>query len=143
VALPTFLARYPRITFEFVVTNREVNLIDDNIEIALQVGPLGKSSFVARNIADLTQIVCASPAYLARHGRPIHPTDLEKHACLALSHLPGARTWTFAAGGEAVRMEVGGPACADSAAYAAQARDQWRRRRPFRRHHRVRAQSAR
>jgi DNA-binding transcriptional LysR family regulator len=115
LALPTFLARYPRITFEFVVTNREVNLIDDNIDIALQVGPLGKSSFVARKIADLTQLVCASPAYLARHGRPIHPSDLEQHACLTLSHLPGSRSWTFASGGETVRVEVGGPVAADSA----------------------------
>lgn len=115
VALPAFLARYSRITFEFVVTNREVNLIDDNIDIALQVGPLGKSSFVARKIADLTQLVCASPAYLARHGVPIHPSDLEKHSCLTLSHLPGSRTWTFAARGETARVEVSGPAAADSA----------------------------
>jgi DNA-binding transcriptional LysR family regulator len=115
VALPAFLARYPRITFEFVVTNREVNLIDDNIDIALQVGQLGKSSFVARKIADLSQIACASPAYLARHGRPIHPSDLEQHSCLTLSHLPGSRTWTFASGGETVRVEVSGPVAADSA----------------------------
>jgi DNA-binding transcriptional LysR family regulator len=115
VALPTFLARYPRITFEFVVTNREVNLIDDNIDIALQVGVLGKSSFVARKIADLTQIVCASPGYLARHGRPINPSNLEQHACLTLSHLPGSRIWTFAAGSETVRVEVDGPVAADSA----------------------------
>jgi DNA-binding transcriptional LysR family regulator len=115
VALPTFLARYPRITFEFVVTNREVSLIEDNIDIALHVGSLGKSSFVARKIADLTQIVSASPAYLARHGRPVHPSDLEKHACLTLSHLAGSRIWTFAAGGEIARVEVGGPATADSA----------------------------
>jgi DNA-binding transcriptional LysR family regulator len=116
VALPIFLARFPRITFEFVVTNREVNLVEDNIDIALQVGPLGKSSFIARKIADLTQIVCASPAYLARHGRPTHPADLTQHACLTLSHVPGSRIWPFvAAGGEAIQVEVGGPAAADSA----------------------------
>jgi DNA-binding transcriptional LysR family regulator len=115
VALPHFVARYPRITFEFVVTNREVNLVDDNIDIALQVGPLGKSSFVARKIADLTQIVCASPAYLARHGRPTHPSDLAQHACLTLSHVAGSRIWPFAHGHDAIRVEVGGPIVADSA----------------------------
>jgi len=114
-ALPHFLARYPRITFEFVVTNREVDLVHDNIDIALQVGPLGKSSFVARKIADLTQIVCASPAYLARHGRPTHPSHLAQHACLTLSHIPGSRTWPFVSGSETVRVEVGGPIAADSA----------------------------
>src|SRR5215218_10068663 len=88
-ALPSFLNRYPRITFEFLVTNRDVDLIDHNIDIALQVGPLGKSAFAARKIADLTQTVCASPAYLARHGIPAHPSDLTQHTCLTLSHIPG------------------------------------------------------
>lgn len=114
-ALPNFLARYPRIGFEFVVTNREVDPVDDNIDIALQVGPLGKSSLVARKIADLTQIVCASPAYLARRGRPTHPSDLAQHACLTLSHIQGSRLWPFVVGGETVRVEVGGPVAADSA----------------------------
>ena len=115
VALPTFFARYPRVTFEFSVTNREINLIDDNVDIALQVGRLGRSSFVARKIADLTQIVCASPAYLARYGRPAHPSDLAQHGCLTLSHMADSRIWQFATRGEAVRVDVGGQAAADSA----------------------------
>ena len=114
-ALPNFLARYPRISFEFVVTNREVDPVDDNIDIALQVGPLGKSALVARKIAGLTQIVCASPAYLARRGRPVHPGDLAQHACLTLSHIPASRIWSFVAGGETIRVEVSGAAAADSA----------------------------
>jgi DNA-binding transcriptional LysR family regulator len=114
-ALPNFFARYPRITFEFLVTNREVNLIDDNVDIALQVGSLGRSSFVARKIADLTQIVCASPAYVARYGRPAHPSDLAQHGCLTLSHIPDSRIWHFAARGETVRVDVGGQVAADSA----------------------------
>jgi DNA-binding transcriptional LysR family regulator len=114
-ALPNFLARHPRITFEFVVTNRQVNFVDDNIDIALGVGPLGKSSFVTRKIAELTQIVCASPAYLARHGRPAHPSDLAQHACLTLSHVAGAKVWPFTQGADAIRVEVCGPIAADSA----------------------------
>jgi DNA-binding transcriptional LysR family regulator len=114
-ALPNFLARHPRITFEFVVTNREIHPVDDNIDIALQVGSLGKSSLVARKIANLTQIVCASPTYLVRHGRPVHPSELAQHACLTLSHIPGSRTWQFVASGQTVRVEVSGPAAADSA----------------------------
>ncbi len=115
VALPDFMSRYPGISFEFFVTNRAVDLIDDNIDVALQVGPLGKSSFITRKIADLTQVVCASPAYLARHGRPSHPFDLAQHACLTLSHIPGSRTWAFNFRGEPVHVEVGGAIVADSA----------------------------
>jgi DNA-binding transcriptional LysR family regulator len=113
--LPDFLARYPRITFEFLVTNRAIDLVDNNIDIALRVGPLGESTFVARKIADLTQVVCASPAYLARHGTPTHPRDLAQHACLTLSHVPNSRRWSFDVRGEAMQIEVNGPVIADSA----------------------------
>lgn len=97
------------------MTNRVVDLVDDNIDIAFRVGPLGNVSFGARKIADLTQVVCASPAYLARHGRPVHPRDLAQHACLTLSHIQGARTWSFSVAGETVGVDVKGPVTADSA----------------------------
>ncbi len=113
--LPDFLARYPRITFEFLVTNRVIDLVDDNIDVALRVGSLGELTFVARKIADLTQVVCASPTYLARHGTPTHPRDLARHACLTLSHVPNSRRWSFDVRGEAMQIEVNGPVIADSA----------------------------
>ena len=114
-ALPDFLARYPRITFDFLVTNRSVDLLVDNIDIALRVGRLNDSTMMASRIANLTQVVCASPKYLARHGRPIHPSDLQRHACLTLSHFPGAHTWTFRRNGEPIQVDVKGPVAADSA----------------------------
>jgi len=114
-ALPDFLARYPRITFDFLITNRSVDLIGDNIDIALRVGPLNDSTLIACRIVNLTQVVCASPKYLARHGRPVRPSDLTRHACLTLSHFPGANKWPFRVGGERVEVEVKGPVVADSA----------------------------
>src|SRR5579871_2818184 len=113
--LPDFLARYPRITFDFLVTNREIDLVEDNIDVALRVGSPGDSSVVARKIADLTQVVCASPAYLARRGTPVHPDDLAHHACLTLSHVPNAHLWSFRVAGESVQVEVDGPVVAHSA----------------------------
>ena len=113
--LPDFLARYPRITFDFLVTNRQVDLLADNIDVALRVGQLSNSTVVARRISALTQVVCASPKYIARHGRPLHPSDLRQHACLTLSHIPGANKWMFRAKGASVQVDVGGPVGADSA----------------------------
>lgn len=115
LVLPDFLARYPRITFDFLVTNRSVDLIADNIDIALRVGRLDNSALVASKIVDLTQVVCASPKYLARHGRPVHPSDLARHACLTLSHFPGANRWPFQIDGQLVQVGVKGPVAADSA----------------------------
>jgi DNA-binding transcriptional LysR family regulator len=114
-ALPDFLTRYPRITFDFLVTNRAVDLLADNIDIALRVGQLDDSTMVARRITGLTQVVCASPKYLARHGRPAHPSELQQHSCLTLSHFPGANKWMFQAKGKSIQVEVQGPVRADSA----------------------------
>jgi len=58
---------------------RVADLVHDNVDIALRVGPLGNSPFVAHKITKLTQIVCLSLAYLAKYGRPVHPSDLAQH----------------------------------------------------------------
>lgn len=113
--LPDFLARYPRITFDFMLTNRLVDVIGDNVDVSFRVGPLDNSTLVARKIVDLTQIVCASPDYLSRHGRPLRPSDLAGHVCLTFSHYPGAASWRFQVNGGAVAVNVQGPIQADSA----------------------------
>lgn len=114
-ALPDFLARNPRISFDFLVTNRAVDLLAENIDVALRVGQLSDSTMVARRISALTQVVCASPKYLVRHGRPLRPADLHKHACLTLSHFPSAKKWTFRRKDLSIEVNVGGPVSADSA----------------------------
>ena len=114
-ALPEFLARYPHITFDFMVTNRSVDLVGENVDVSLRMGPLENSGLVSRKIVDLRRVVCASPAYLARHGRPAEPADLVRHACLTLSRNPGSASWPFRVDGKLVRIDVKGPVSADSA----------------------------
>ena len=114
-ALPDFVARHPRITLEFLVTNQPVKLIRENVDVALQAGQLGDSTLVARKIVDLTQVVCASPKYLTDRGRPTKPSDLARHDCLNLSHIPGSTTWSFRMKGARVSVDVKGPVIADSA----------------------------
>ena len=107
--------RYPQITFDFLVTNRIVDILGENVDISLRMGALDDSALVARKIVDLSRIVCASPAYLARHGRPVRPADLAQHSCLTLSRNPGATTWPFRHAGELVQIDVKGTVSADSA----------------------------
>jgi DNA-binding transcriptional LysR family regulator len=113
--LPDFLIRYPKITFDFLVTNRMVDILDENVDVSLRIGQLNDSALVARKIVDLTRIVCASPRYLARHGRPVRPADLVHHSCLTLSRNPGSATWPFRVDGELMQVNVNGPVSADSA----------------------------
>ena len=114
-ALPDFRARYPHITFDFMVTNRSVDLVGENVDVSLRIGPLEDSALVSHKIVDLSRIVCASPAYLARHGRPTEPADLVRHECLTLSRNPGSASWPFRINGKLTRIDVKGPVSADSA----------------------------
>jgi DNA-binding transcriptional LysR family regulator len=114
-ALPDFLARHPHITLDFMVTNRVVDLVGENVDVSLRMGPLDDSGLVSRKIVDLTRIVCASPSYLAKHGRPAEPSDLVRHACLTLSRNPGSASWPFRVNGKLTRIDVKGPVSADSA----------------------------
>jgi hypothetical protein len=114
-ALPEFLARHPRITFDFMVTNRSVDLVAENVDVSLRIGPLEDSGLVSRKIVDLSRVVCASPGYLARHGRPAEPADLVRYACLTSSRNPGSASWPFRINGKLTRIDVKGPVSADSA----------------------------
>jgi DNA-binding transcriptional LysR family regulator len=114
-ALPAFLDSHPQVQFEFIVTNRIVDLIDENIDISLRLGPFPDSRLVVRKILDLRRIVCASPAYIARRGRPARPSDLLDHSCLTLSRNPGSADWSFYTNGERTVVHVKGPVSADSA----------------------------
>ncbi len=78
-ALPDFLDRYPDIQLDLGVTDRAVNLIEDNIDCALRVGPLRDSGLIARALGDLKLINVASPGYIERHGKPRSPDALADH----------------------------------------------------------------
>lgn len=78
-ALPEFFAAYPDIELELGVTDRVVNLVEEGRDCALRVGALGESSLVARFLGRLEFINVAAPAYLARHGVPAGPGDLDGH----------------------------------------------------------------
>ena len=79
-ALPVFLARYPAIDLHLGATDRMVDLVEENVDCVLRVGPLTASGLIARSIGELTLINVASPDYLARRGVPRVPADLEGHA---------------------------------------------------------------
>lgn len=82
--LPAFCERYPGIDLEIDIADRFVDLVRDGVDCAVRSGELRDSSLYGRRIAKLAQITCASPTYLARHGTPLHPDDLQ-HAHLAVN----------------------------------------------------------
>lgn len=82
--LGEFRTRHPEIRVEMLLSNEPLDLIDKEIDVALRVGHLPDSNLVARRLAQFRTQVFASPEYLARHGEPLHPDDLQHHATLAM-----------------------------------------------------------
>ncbi|WP_299998208.1 LysR family transcriptional regulator [uncultured Cedecea sp.] len=76
-ALPTFHAKYPDIQLYLGVSDRVVDLIDENVDCVVRGGEITNLSLVARHAADLPLAVYAAPSYLAQAGRPDHPSELE------------------------------------------------------------------
>ena len=99
-AVNDFIATFSEINVRMFLTDRNVHLIDDHIDLAVRIGNLPDSTMMAIGVGNIRRVVVASPAYLAAHGRPKTPADLEKHRCVSFSVLASGPTWTFAESGE-------------------------------------------
>jgi DNA-binding transcriptional LysR family regulator len=106
--LPEFMARYPDVRVETLLTNDKVDLVASEMDVALRVGNLPDSSLSARRLATINMHVYASPDYLARHGEPLRPADLEHHRTVAFSQQKhnGRYIWELANGRETVEAQV-------------------------------------
>jgi LysR family transcriptional regulator, regulator for bpeEF and oprC len=94
--LREFFARYPGVAVELVVTDRLVNLVEEGIDLGIHNGELSDSSLIARKIAQTPIITVATPSYLAAHGEPATPAELEQHACVIYAPQGAPRAWGFA-----------------------------------------------
>lgn len=93
--LPALRARYPHLKLELHLDDAAMNLTDDATDVAIRIGSLDPAmNLVARHLSDHTRMICASPAYLARHGTPRDPADLAIHDCLQFSFAENRRAWT-------------------------------------------------
>jgi DNA-binding transcriptional LysR family regulator len=92
-----FLRAHPQVDIELDLNDRRVDLISEGFDIAVRIGSLPDSSIISRTIAPCRHVVCASPTYLADHGRPQAPAELasEGHVCLAYNNRPRAEQWRF------------------------------------------------
>ena len=101
--LAEFLRRYPALSVDLLLVDRAVDMVEEDIHLAIRVGRLRDSQLIARKLADIRMIVCASPAYLAQRGTPETPGDLAHHDCLVFSDAPGSAEWRFADDGKVGR----------------------------------------
>jgi len=103
--LPRFAARHPKLTVDLGLADRVVDLVEEHWDLAIRIGRLsrmGDSALVARRLAPLRLMVCASPAYLTERGTPKTVDDLRHHSCLGytLSATVSADRWQFGENGQ-------------------------------------------
>ncbi|CDG81773.1 LysR family transcriptional regulator [Janthinobacterium agaricidamnosum] len=85
-AVTDYLRSHPEVSLDLNLNDRLVDLVDEGYDAVIRIGKLEDSSLVARPLHPYRMAICASPAYLARHGRPRTPDDLVQHECLDYIH---------------------------------------------------------
>lgn len=107
--LPLYAQRHPAVNLDVTLSDRVVDLVDEGYDLAIRITRNADSTLVARRIASTRLLVCASPAYLEKHGVPRVPKDLEQHVCLGYSYLPSRNEWQFSRAGKHYAVRVKGP----------------------------------
>lgn len=106
--LSDFLRRFPGIRLDLFITNERLDLVAENIDVALRFGELESSSVIARKLGTSVRYVVAAPAYLAEHARPREPSDLAGHAGVLLSAVHNEAEWELVSGRRRARVRVAG-----------------------------------
>lgn len=106
--LPRFLERYPRVAVDLTLRNHLVDPIAEGADVLIRIGELSDSGLLSRRLRMARMVVCAAPAYLARHGKPKTPEDLKHHSCLSYLRDGRPAEWRFGSGPEQVAMRVAG-----------------------------------
>lgn len=110
--VPKFAERYPDVQLALSLSDRTVNVVEEGFDLAIRIADLADSSLAARKLAPNRRVVCASPAYLARHGTPRTPEELAQHNCLTTDF---AMSWDYRGpNGKPGSVRVTGRYCCDN-----------------------------
>lgn len=101
---PQFLARYPEVTLDLILSDTVVDLLEERADVAIRVGPLPDSSLMARKLGSSRIVVVASPDYLARRGTPASPADLAGHQGIGWTFRRSIGGWPFRHDGRSVTI---------------------------------------
>lgn len=85
-AMADYLDQHPEVSIELELSNRIADVVEEGLDAAVRIGPLDDSGMIARPLQPHGMVICAAPAYLARHGTPLTPAELARHQCLDFLH---------------------------------------------------------
>ncbi len=106
--IPVFLKRYPKIKLQMTLSDTWSDVIAEGFDLALRAGDLPDSTLIAKPLAPLHSVICASPDYLNEFGSPLTPIDLMQHNCLLYSYHSTKNEWHFNRNDQDFKVEVKG-----------------------------------
>lgn len=113
-ALPRFLAKYPEIELEILLTDERADLIANHVDVALWMGELPDAEIVARRLSRTQRVVCCAPDYIRRYGIPRTPSDLLQHNCIVFTAPTYSNRWGFSRDGHVEEVRVRGSVQTDN-----------------------------
>ncbi|MBO9512916.1 MAG: LysR family transcriptional regulator [Variovorax sp.] len=101
-----FMGHYPDVSITLHLTNRNLDMAEEGIDLSLHFGPVEDENLIVRKLARRSLVVCASPAYWKKHGKPTHPRELAAHEALTHSRMGLHPQWRFEVDGEPFDVAV-------------------------------------
>ena len=111
-----FLKLYPNVEIELKASDDQVDLVANGLDMAVRIGESIDEQLTARRLQALRVVTCGAPSYLAEHGTPKHPDELENHHCVLRAGTGGVDKWPFRIGGKLQKVGVSGRFHSNSAA---------------------------
>ncbi len=93
--IAAFTKKYTAINVELLLDDRVIDMVEEGIDVSIRVGWPEDSSLIARKLGESPRLLCASPDYIERRGRPESPAQLAEHECIIFTLLPTPYHWTF------------------------------------------------
>lgn len=90
---PKFARRFPEVELDVSLIDRVVDVVDEGVDLAIRISRAGSVQHAARRLATSRNVICASPAYLRKHGRPKTPADLARHDCIGYTYSATGHDW--------------------------------------------------
>ncbi|MEH7901108.1 LysR family transcriptional regulator [Rhizobium laguerreae] len=100
-----FLKEQPNINLRLTLVDRQINLADEQVDVALRIGHLTDSALITTRVGSVRRVICASPEYLARRGVPRQPEDLARHDGISFQGFATAPEWRYRRDGPAFAIE--------------------------------------
>lgn len=94
-AINDFLCQHPQVELDIDFNDRQIDVIQEGYDMSIRIAELEDSSLIARRIASVSMVICASPDYLQQHGTPTTPAQLQHHRCLSYRYLANPESWSF------------------------------------------------